>query len=648
MKMGIEKQLISIKELFETYKFIVPDYQRGYSWNNEQRDDLLKDIELISDKDYKHFTGTIVACKNPDNYYEVVDGQQRLTTIFILINQFKTLKIIHKENKEFFDYLFGRKHRKLELNKETDDFFRKCIFRDERNKGDNKSENNILEAVEQFEKWWENNTDNAETYLHTILNKLGLLFYNPANKDEVSIMFEVINNRGKALSQLEKIKNYLIYYSTKHNINLRNDINLKWGDLLRNLQKGGQVTNEQEDAFLRNCWLVYAKPAKKESYNNYRNLKEKFPIEEKYEPEIEKFFNFLLKCSEYYSALFSKGKSIHEKLRFHPALGSVMPLYLSICFWMDNNNIDNQEALELLEKLNFRVYLCPDVTKRSDKYQNILFDWAHQLYKGNIVSLKDDDGKLIDKVIAMKSDWIELNDLDKVKLFLESFIRQYCPTTTFVKSLTLDIDEEYNYYRWWGLKFFLANYEEYLAENKSETQFISNYLILSDNQNKVNDKYECEHIWANDNRRNINNSVHEKSRLGNFVLLQKGINIKARTADLGNFENIDNSKLIKTNEKCKIEVYDEFGTQLRQIIELKEFHRDARKEVENYNFWYDTRFFNYYLTINDLRETKLIAFALKRWGIDDEERKIIYKVNSKRGKKEHNKDPEHKKVFYKE
>jgi len=47
-----EQSLNSVKEIFETYKFQVPDYQRGYSWNKEQRDDLLKDIQLISDKDY--------------------------------------------------------------------------------------------------------------------------------------------------------------------------------------------------------------------------------------------------------------------------------------------------------------------------------------------------------------------------------------------------------------------------------------------------------------------------------------------------------------------------------------------------------------------------------------------------------------------
>jgi len=196
-----EQSLNSVKEIFETYKFQVPDYQRGYSWNKEQRDDLLKDIQLISDKDYMHFTGTIVASKNTDNYFEVVDGQQRLTTIYILISQFKELKDNPKYRK-FFNNLLNQKVRTLKLNKETDKFFEKCLFDNVRSKGLHKSENNIHDAIVEFENWIEENQENAEKYLKAILNKLGLLFYSPLKKDEVSIMFEVINNRGKPLSQL--------------------------------------------------------------------------------------------------------------------------------------------------------------------------------------------------------------------------------------------------------------------------------------------------------------------------------------------------------------------------------------------------------------------------------------------------------------
>jgi len=598
-----------------------------------------------------HFTGTIVASKNTDNYFEVVDGQQRLTTIYILISQFKELKDNPKYRK-FFNNLLNQKVRTLKLNKETDKFFEKCLFDNVRSKGLHKSENNIHDAIVEFENWIEENQENAEKYLKAILNKLGLLFYSPLKKDEVSIMFEVINNRGKPLSQLEKVKNYLVYYSTKHGINLHEKINRNWGDLLINLQGAGQITNEQEDAFLRNCWLVYAKPVKKESYKNYRNLKEKFPIEENYELEIEKFFNFLLKCSEYYSTLFSTGKGVHEKLRYHPALGSVMPLYLSICFWTEEHKIDNITAkidnitaLDLLEKLNFRIYTCPEVTKRSDKHQTMLFSWSHQLYINNIYDI-DENNELyayLDKDII---DRVDLIALDKLEHYFKAFIKRYCSTEEFVKSLTLDLGEGYNYYQWPGLKLFLANYEVYLANKYEDTENITDYLKPKGEEDQGNDPYEREHIWAKKNRDEIKNSIHEKSRLGNFVLLQKKLNITASTSDLASFEKIPKTYLKNDNRKLKIKIYEEFQKPLRQVKELQGFHDNAKHFVEDSKRNYENRFFDYYQEIIDLRETELITFAFDRWGIDDKEKKLKYIIDSKLGEKENDEKKDLIKVYY--
>ena len=81
----------SLRNIFGESVFIIPDYQRGYSWQTQQLDDLWGDIESLSDAK-KHYTGTITIRKSDKDYapytsYEVVDGQQRLTTLFILISQ---------------------------------------------------------------------------------------------------------------------------------------------------------------------------------------------------------------------------------------------------------------------------------------------------------------------------------------------------------------------------------------------------------------------------------------------------------------------------------------------------------------------------------------------------------------------------------
>ncbi len=85
-------ELLTLKKVFAEGErsFIIPDYQRGYSWEQDQRKDLLKDIEYGMSGDYSHYTGTLVAvkkCSIRDNdRFEIVDGQQRLTTLIILLS----------------------------------------------------------------------------------------------------------------------------------------------------------------------------------------------------------------------------------------------------------------------------------------------------------------------------------------------------------------------------------------------------------------------------------------------------------------------------------------------------------------------------------------------------------------------------------
>ena len=90
--------LMSLNELFEGRFFEIPDYQRGYSWEKQQLEDLTQDIVNMFNKQHMHFTGTIVAAqKNKKvNTFDIVDGQQRLTTLIILVKE-----IINQHNDKY-------------------------------------------------------------------------------------------------------------------------------------------------------------------------------------------------------------------------------------------------------------------------------------------------------------------------------------------------------------------------------------------------------------------------------------------------------------------------------------------------------------------------------------------------------------------
>ena len=77
--------LQTLSSIFNEKLFRIPDYQRGYSWENEHIEDFWRDLNNLDSKRV-HYTGMItVEYKKENDFYHVIDGQQRLTTIMILL-----------------------------------------------------------------------------------------------------------------------------------------------------------------------------------------------------------------------------------------------------------------------------------------------------------------------------------------------------------------------------------------------------------------------------------------------------------------------------------------------------------------------------------------------------------------------------------
>lgn len=90
----IENHKYSIEEAFRECFYIVPDYQREYVWKEKEVQQLLQDIgeQIDASSSREYFIGTIlVSPTNQKNHYEVIDGQQRLTTFFLLLCALKHL-----------------------------------------------------------------------------------------------------------------------------------------------------------------------------------------------------------------------------------------------------------------------------------------------------------------------------------------------------------------------------------------------------------------------------------------------------------------------------------------------------------------------------------------------------------------------------
>lgn len=636
------EELLNIGDIVDGKLFKIPDYQRGYSWDKEQVMDLIKDLEQVQHQDYMHYTGTLVISK-PENSmrYDVVDGQQRLSTILIL------LKVIYEYDKKKYSELFDRfivrpdGNYILEMNKETEVFFRQAILGDNKSiKADIKSLKNLKSAKKLLTKWINNGTNSVDTIKDAVLHKLGFLCFSPKNTKEIGIMFEVINNRGKELSELEKIKNYFIYYATiNSDAVLKNKVNDSWGTILKYLSKAKVVSNQEENNYLRNCYLVFYSPNKSKSWHAYNQLKDRYPVGTITEvednlSEISKFIDFLISGAQSYGYFFKSGLFLEEyndilsqeisyilrQLRCHPVNASIMPLYLASMFFLRSKPENVLELLEHIEKTNFRTYVLPNPNvSRADSRQGDLFHWANVLF--------DDPDWDSEKDEEEYFTWLERkivgNIFDYIKLNLEDFTKAMCPEKVFIQSLTVDEDESIDYYNWQGLRYFLACYEEYKNSGRKETWNIEKILKSRKEvkKDKLNDYLSKEHIWASkNNKKYFNEKWIDKRRLGNFVLL--GLSSNMNVQDWNIEDKID---YFLENASISMIQVDELVSLLEKATKLAQASFKVRKK-------------GYYNILGkfilDNRETELIKFALKRWKFEDEVLDAFIEVDSIKAEKE--------------
>jgi len=103
--MKIENQKLNIKESFKNFYYVVPAYQRDYVWTLKNVEQLLNDIkdEFQNGSDSEYFIGSTVVNKSGDNNtYEIIDGQQRLTTLFLCLCAFRNLFDAESSLQELF------------------------------------------------------------------------------------------------------------------------------------------------------------------------------------------------------------------------------------------------------------------------------------------------------------------------------------------------------------------------------------------------------------------------------------------------------------------------------------------------------------------------------------------------------------------
>ncbi|GAA9730474.1 DUF262 and DUF1524 domain-containing protein [Helicobacter pylori] len=224
MKAG-EATLLEFFEQNQTNQFVIPTYQRLYSWGKEQCKQLWDDIIKIggNDKMNGHFIGSILYVldgnTHSNNPLLIIDGQQRLTTITLLLIALRNhlsdeVKILGKfSRKEIESYLInnnkdGDKKFRLILSESDKDTLLSLIDKNKRKPSEPSLK--IVENLKLFEEWIRKNTDKLETIFKGLEKLMIVWIALKKEKDNPQLIFESMNSKGIELTQTDLIRNYIV------------------------------------------------------------------------------------------------------------------------------------------------------------------------------------------------------------------------------------------------------------------------------------------------------------------------------------------------------------------------------------------------------------------------------------------------------
>lgn len=443
----------SLTKIVAEKRFVIADYQRPYAWTEKQLKDLWIDLDLLGKGE--HYAGTLVVRRTEDpvqtttagedlGAFEVVDGQQRLTTITILLHRLRrrldalgltdhegVVEAVAQLRRLVSVTVQGATRPRLTLSADLDLFWRDHMIGDlPPAKAPLAAEARLLFAVRYFDARLDelmvdgDATQTAERLLdlrRRITSGLKLLVYEVGSTAEVGLIFESLNDRGRPLTSLEKIKNYLLYLASQldepRRINLANRINQRWSEIFHNL---ADASPDVEDRLLRAHWLATQNPDRR-SWRQSDSVKALFPrtkyvpgsqriestgVAQKVEPDTEAwqllfddvsaYVDTLWRCSTYLADLydasatyasFAGDPQARERVRKYSkalfrsgVVAPFLPLLFASRLTAPADAQSYSDLVEACETYAARVFtIC---ARRTGAGQTFLAGAGHRLFKG--------------------------------------------------------------------------------------------------------------------------------------------------------------------------------------------------------------------------------------------------------------------------
>jgi len=560
----IQPLYLTVGNLLSGRLFKVPEYQRAYSWQPKQRADLFGDIEKVfaSDSDSTHFMATIVGLRRKkkriasDEFLEieVVDGQQRLTTLTILLKALSNqMKADDARRSEEIDSLLvkGDDLALLVTNHDMNhifaDYLRDGVIPDGKVLYTS-ADQNIIDAIsecEQFVTNWAAQPPRKLIDLYSVIkNRLSAIFFEIEDEGLVYTVFEVLNTRGLDVTWFDRLKSLLMAIvfdtgdrSTK--LDTVAELHKLWSDIYRAIGLRWQSLNKETVRFagtLRSSTAPARPLSEEDAVGILVSGCQESPRK-------------VVDCSKWVLKVTQTESRLLSNHRVTAATRIVQARLLAVAILLrDFPEDDEKHLLREWENVTFRIYGLG----RFDARQRV-GDYVRLAWK--VINDKLKPQTIVQEIWALGSG--------------EEFAINSVVKNLYNKDCYKDWSEE--------LRYLLYRYEEYLAEKGGQriNEGMWNRIW------EVDPSKSIEHIFpqskGSDNPATNGLYVH---RLGNLVMLPPGVN----------------SKLRDLSPSQKAETYAKQGLlqaiEVSKLIAKRKWNRATAQK----------------------REKRLIRWATKEWG----------------------------------
>lgn len=392
----------TIRGLFsDEIQFQIPVYQRAYAWDKSNWKTFLEDIQESSrHKNNYSYGSVLLKTIEQDVLYDIIDGQQRITTLILFMRAM--INVLKKQNYstdniESIEEKFIHRKGKLRLNVvEYDrDCYRAVVVENRSNYTANSpSQKQLIEAIQYFEKKLSSISLEELIQICNSISRTDITRVELDGEKEAALMFELQNNRGKDLTNLEKLKSYFMYQMYVYSDENDTDSNIEtisqtFKEIYRIINDIKTLSGLSEDSV-----LIYHCNAYLNIAFGYRNLSD---IKDELKKITEKtlwIINFVRELKDSFEAI---KKCLNSKLYYRKKLfklgasAYVYPFIIKGYKYFTEEKMDS--VYKILENLSFRDKLVHSRADLSSRLSSTIRNFTNNIdeFKKGVQSVYDNE-----------------------------------------------------------------------------------------------------------------------------------------------------------------------------------------------------------------------------------------------------------------